>query len=323
MKQLQGVLGIGGIMPVDPKAMFSRVFLERGLGKYELLELIKSGSMSDLHKARNKHTGDIVCLKLYNRDGQVMRSAIEQKHARIRKTLLSIQHPYVVKTYEFGATKGRMYSVTQFVPGTAIGYIMRGQAGTFLWWLKIFKQIIGGMRYLHEEAKLVHRDLNPFNVMLTPAQRIKIVDLDFSYPINTKAIGLFRRSGTLGYMAPEQAVGDVLDARVDVYAFGASVYEVLTKGNPFRDKSSPDLKIREERTRLAHLRHTPPPPSTINSDVPVEFDRIIMKCLEPKRVSRYDDFAQVQESIERVEGKLGIEAGVRTSRGPAVADDLG
>jgi len=299
-------------MAVDPKEIFSKLFLERGLGKYELLELVKSGSMSDLHKARNKRTGDLVCLKLYNRDGQVMRAAIEKKHPRIRKVLFAIRHPYVVSTYEFGVSRGRMYSVTQFVPGTAVGYIMRGEVGTFVWWLKIFKQIITGMRYMHEEANLVHRDLNPFNVMLTPAQTIKIVDLDFSYPIGTKAIGLFRRSGTLGYMAPEQAVGDVLDARVDVYAFGASFYEVLTKNNPFRYTDSPDLRVREERTRLAHLRYTPPPPSTINPDVPREFDRIIMRCLEPKPINRYDDFSQVQDTIERVERKLGIETGVES-----------
>ena len=308
-------------MAVDPKEVFSKLFGERGLGKYELLELVKSGSMSDLHKARNRRTGDLVCLKLYNRDGQVMRAAIEKKHPRIRKTLLAIRHPYIVSTYEFGKARGRMYSVTQFVPGTSIGHIMRGRAGTFLSWLKIFKQIIAGMRYMHEQARLVHRDLNPFNVMLTPVQTIKIVDLDFSYPINTKAIGLFRRSGTLGYMAPEQAVGDVLDARVDVYAFGASFYEVLTKSNPFRDTSSPDLKIREERTRLAHLRHTPPPPSTISPDVPPDFDRIIMRCLEAKRINRYDDFAQLEDTIARTEVKLGIETAVESIALPPVPEE--
>ena len=109
--------------------------------------------------------------------------------------------------------------------------------------------------------------------------------------------------------------GDVLDARVDVYAFGASFYEVLTKSNPFRYTDSPDLKIREERTRLAHLRHTPPAPSTINPDMPEEFDRIIMRCLEPKRVNRYDDFSQVQDTIVRLERKLGIETAVESAGG--------
>ena len=199
-----------------------------------------------------------------------------------------------------------MYNVAQFVNGVTLGSMVKSVGRTFTWWLGIFKQIITGTRYLHEEAQVVHRDLNPFNVMLTPANTIKIIDLDFAFPIQTQATGLFRRSGTLGYMAPEQAVGDVLDERLDVYSFGATMYETLAKKNPFRDTTGEDIKTREERTRLAHLRYTPPPPSKVNPDVPEEFDHIVMRCLTPRRNERYENFALVADAIARFEQRAGL-----------------
>ena len=108
----------------------------------------------------------------------------------------------------------------------------------------------------------MHRDLNPYNVMIAHKDFVKIVDLDFAYPIGSDTRGLYRRSGTLGYMAPEQVKGLVLDERVDVYSFGATVYEALTKENPFRDRSGQDgpperhvpvrAVLAEDRNLIAH-----------------------------------------------------------------------
>jgi len=294
-------------MTLNPKEIIGRLFGERGLGRFELFEAINTGPMSDIHRAMDKHAGRILCLKLYNRDGQVMREAIEQKHPGIREMLTSIHHPNILHVFEIAMAGKRMYAVMEYIDGTTIGKIMRKEVMPFRWWLGIIKQVVTGMRYLHEEVKLVHRDFNPYNVMLTRDNVVKIVDLDFAYPIGSDARGLYRRSGTLGYMAPEQVKGLMLDERVDVYSFGASLYEIFVGVNPFRDRSSGDERLREERTRAKHLQVAVRGPSTLNSSVPPEFDEIVLKCLQRARLDRYNNFAEIQSAIKAFEAKLGIE----------------
>ncbi|MFH0963793.1 MAG: serine/threonine-protein kinase [Planctomycetota bacterium] len=291
-------------MGFDPKRMLRQFFQERGLGRFELLDLINSGSMSEMRKAIDRQSGRVLCVKLYNRDGQFMREAIEKKHPEIRETILSIRHPNLLHTYEIGMEGKRMYAVLEYIEGSTLGRAMRGDFPPFAWWFEILKQIVTAMRYLHEESKLVHRDFNPYNVMIAAGNLVKIVDLDFAYPIGSDATGLYRRSGTLGYMAPEQVKGLVLDERVDVYSFGASVYEMLTRQNPFRDTSSDDRSVREERSRAKHLQVLPSAPSKHNPLVPSEFDAIVMKCLEQSRLDRYNNFAEIQAAMEAIEPKI-------------------
>ena len=293
-------------MTFNPREIIGRLFGEHGLGRFELLETINSGPMSDIHRAIDRRAGRILCVKLYNRDGQVMREAIEQKHPEIRKMLTEIRHPNILHVFEISNAGKRMYAVMEYIEGTTVGKIMRKELKPFAWWLGIVKQLVTAMRYMHEHVKLVHRDFNPYNLMLTKGDVVKIVDLDFAYPIGSDARGLYRRSGTLGYMAPEQVKGLVLDERVDVYSFGASLYEIFVGVNPFRDRSG-DERLRAERTRAKHLQIAVRGPSTFNSSVPSEFDEIVLGCLQRARLDRYSNFAEIEAAITSFEAKVDLK----------------
>jgi serine/threonine protein kinase len=212
------------------------------IGKYSIVEKIGQGGMGEVFKATDPDTGQFVAIKKLSREGAV-RPVLLKRFEREFWAAHSLDHPHIVRGLDFGTDADTPYLVMEFVAGESLGdrleredRLDEDQA------VAIIGQIASALHLAHEH-KLVHRDVKPDNILLTPAGEAKLTDLGLVK--NDDDAGLTRTAGFLGtpnFMAPEQ-FGDArdVDARSDVYALGATVYMAVTGELPFRTRSAKNL----------------------------------------------------------------------------------
>ena len=276
-----------------------RHLTKKGLKQYKILEKIDEGRMSVLHKALRLRDNKIVVIKLLNRDGVILRNALRKKFSQVDSVLLSLNHPNIVNILEISKQGLKSYLCVEYIPGLTLGYVAKRRLASLRKLIEYFIQVCAGIGYLHKEAELVHRDFNPHNVIVNEENVCKVIDLDLSFRRVFDTKGIYRRSGTLGYLAPEQVRGKQLDHRIDIYAIGASMYETMTGHNPYRDDSSPSTALRREKTLTNHLVVTPSLPSSINHEIPGLLDGIIVKCVKTDREQRYQNVPELKRDLEK------------------------
>jgi serine/threonine-protein kinase len=296
---------------------FKRFFSSSSMSKYETFGKVDEGRMSVLYRARDKRTMRPCLLKVYKEDCIRIRNAVRRKQPEIDEVLLSINHPYVMKTFEFGNTEGQEYAAIEAIDGQALGSLAREGKINFRDSVAVFAKVAEGLVYLHEEKHLVHRDLNPFNVVVSPTLEPKIIDLDFCIIEATDTSGMYRRSGTVAYLSPEQVRGQHLDHRVDVYAFGITMYEVLTGTNPYWDREEKSEQQRLERTTYNHLVLIPDPPSLVRPYIGPELDKLILGCVEVDRHDRIQTAREVMEGLREIVAASPAAAPVAAPATPA------
>jgi len=276
---------------------------------------VDEGRMSTIFRARDKKTMRTCLLKIYKEDCIRIRSAIRRKQPEIEEVLLSVDHPYVMRVYEFGDAKGQEYSAIEAVEGVALGAMAREGRLMIADAVSVFRKVAEGLAYLHNEKRVFHRDINPFNIVVTSALDAKIIDLDFCVMEASDTAGMYRRSGTVAYLSPEQVRGKHLDHRVDIYALGVTMYEVLTNVNPYWEKQEPNPELRLDRTTYNHLVIIPHPPSSIRPGIPAALDEIVLSCLEIEAENRIQDAAELAERLREVEEELKAAGGAVQSDG--------
>ena len=279
---------------------FKNLLSSTGLAKYERFGKLDEGRMSVIYKARDKKLVRSCLLKIYKEDCIRIRNAIRRKQPDIEELLLSIDHPYVMKIYEFDNTKGHEYSAIEAIDGPALGTLAREGKVTLEDMVNIFAKCAVGLQYLHEEIGILHRDFNPYNIVVTGGNHPKIIDLDFAIREADDTAGMYRRSGTVSYLSPEQVRGKHLDHRVDIYAFGITMYECLTNINPYWERDEENEQLRIDRTAYNHLVMTPPAPSEINKSIPPELDELILSCIEREKDKRPQTAQEVKELLRKI-----------------------
>jgi serine/threonine-protein kinase len=243
-------------------------------------------------------------LKIYRTDCIRIRSAIRRKEPDIDEVLLSLSHPNVMKTYEFGRGKGQEFAAIEAIDGSSLGGLAREGKLTLKDAVTVFAKAAEGLVYLHEEKHLVHRDFNPFNIVVGAENEPKIIDLDFAIIEVPDTAGMYRRSGTVAYLSPEQVRGHHLDHRVDIYAFGVTMYEVLTGTNPYWDREQTSEQLRVERTTYNHLVIIPEPPSKLRPSISGELDEVILESVAIERAERIQTAAEVRDRLRKIAAKL-------------------
>lgn len=271
-----------------------------GLSKYEIYGKVDEGRMSVIHRAREKKIMRSCFLKIYKEDCIRIRTAIRRKQPEIDEVLLSINHPYVMRVYEFGKSRGKEYSAIEAIEGAALGAMAREGRLTLADSVDVFAKVAHGLAYLHDEKRIFHRDINPFNIVVTANLEPKIIDLDFAIMEMPDTSGMYRRSGTVAYLSPEQVRGKHLDHRVDIYALGVTMYEVMTNINPYWEREEPSEQMRLERTTYNHLVIVPHPPSAFKSEIPPALDELILKCLSMEREDRVQTAAEVSAQLKEI-----------------------
>ena len=266
-------------------------------GRYEVIEELGRGGMGKVYRVEDTKIKEELALKLINPDVASEKKTIERFINEL-KVAHKISHRNVCRMYHLGEDKGTYYITMEYVSGEDLKKMIRMtrhlSIGTAL---SIIKQICAGLIEAHRLG-IVHRDLKPSNIMIDREGNARIMDFGIARLYSEKGIteaGMM--VGTPEYMSPEQVEALDVDLRSDIYSLGVIFYEMVTGRLPFVGDTS-------LITAVKHKTELPKDPRTINSQIPFEVSRIILKCLEKKKDKRYQNAEEILEDLSGVEKDL-------------------
>lgn len=246
--------------------------------RYEIIEKIGSGGMSEVYKARCHKLNRFVAIKFLKPEYGEDESFVEnfQREAQAAAALL---HPNVVSVYDVNETSGTYYIVMEYVEGITLKqYIAKNGKLPVKEATSIAIQIAQGMEAAHN-AGIVHRDIKPANVLISREGKIKVTDFGIARRATANTISE-DILGSVRYISPEQARGARVDTRSDIYSFGIVLFEMITGILPFDGDSSVSIALK-------HIQESVPPADSIVEDLPCAIVRIIEKCTQKKPERRY------------------------------------
>ncbi len=269
------------------------------LGHYRIVELVGSGGMGVVFRAHDEQLHRDVALKTLPRLG-LLSEAARRQFRREALSLARINDPNVAIAFDFGSDQGLDYLVTEYVPGLTLDAKLAGRPLPEAEVLELGKQMASGLETAHRQ-NVIHRDLKPGNLRVTPEGRLKILDFGLAFLLRpdreaTATLSLtntYENAGTLPYMSPEQIRGERPDERADIWSAGAVLYEMATGKSPFGDLTGGSLIA-------AILDVVPPPPRTLNPKVSHGLDRVIQRALQKDPAQRYQSAADLCNDLDRL-----------------------
>lgn len=249
--------------------------------RYQLLERLGIGGMADVFRARDLMLERSVAIKIlhetYSDD-----NAFQDRFRQEARAAANLSHPNIVTVHDFGFDHGQLFIVMEHIPGKDLKTLLR-QRGRYSVEdaIPLMVQACAGIGYAHR-AGLVHCDIKPHNMIVTPDARLKVTDFGIARALST--IMPDERAdvvwGSPQYFSPEQAVGEAPSPASDVYSLGVVLYEVITGALPFTAPTSDEL------ARM-HLEANPVPPSEYIPDIPSALEEIMLKVLSKEPAARY------------------------------------
>ena len=277
--------------------------------RYQLLERLGAGGMSDVFRARDLMLERSVAIKVlhenYSNDID-----FQQRFRQEARAAANLSHPNIVTVHDFGFDHNQLFIVMEHIPGKDLKTLLR-QRGRYSVEdaIPLMVQACAGIGYAHR-AGLVHCDIKPHNMIVTPDGRLKVTDFGIARAMSTilpdeRADVVW---GSPQYFAPEQAVGEPPSPASDVYSLGVVLYEVLTGALPFTAPTS------EELARM-HLEMPPIPPSEYVPDIPTALEQIVLKVLSKEPAARY----RTADQLGRVLLRFGTQRDASLSLTPEAA----
>jgi serine/threonine protein kinase len=266
------------------------------LGTYQIEKLLGAGGMGEVYLARDNKLDRMIALKIlpWHFLADADRIARFRREAR---ALSSLNHPNLITIYEVGEANGLHFIATEFVEGQTLSSLRSKLSLKEL--LSIVAQVAEALAAAHQSG-VVHRDIKPDNVMVRPDGYAKVLDFGLvklmeitSGRIDTANTEIGVAMGTLSYMSPEQAAGEPVDHRTDIWSLGVVLYELVTRVKPFTDES-------RQATINAILSSEPVAASELNPNLPSELDQVLNKALEKDRELRYQTASDFRADIRRV-----------------------
>ena len=300
-------------------------------GRYRIVSHLAKGGMAEVYLGHDQLLDRQVAIKVLVPD-EAGDATFVERFRREAQAAAGLNHHNVVSVYDFGQDDGAYYIVMELVDGPTLRDIVRSEAPLApAKVIEIGSEIAAGLAAAHQQD-LLHRDMKPANVLLTRTGNVKVADFGIARAAHSAREGLTMPGavvGTATYLSPEQAMGEPLDQRSDVYSLGMVLYEMLAGRTPFTGDTPVAVAYKQ-------VNEVPPPPSVYNPDVPPSLDAIVMRALAKDRADR-------QQSAEALRAELldvrfgaagsdatvvaagagaGIAAGTATPAGPppALAD---
>ncbi len=291
-------MGEDVIIPPMPQSDEGRLLNNR----YQLLERFGSGGIANVYRGRDTLLDRYVAIKVL-RDDRERNPDFDEQFRREARSVANLSHPNIVTVYDFGIDNGQPFIVMELVPGTDLKSVLRKRGRyTVEEGIPLIVQACAGIGYAHR-AGLVHCDVKPHNMLVTPDNRLKVTDFGIARALATIPAG--ERSdviwGSPQYFSPEQAAGHAPSPASDVYSLGVVLYEILTGTLPFTGSTA------EELARL-HLEAKPIPPSEYVPDIPQPLEEIILKVLSKEPSARYRTADQLGRVLMRFGAQRNIPA---------------
>lgn len=273
-------------------------------GRYEVGELIGRGGMAEVHIGYDRRLGRTVAIKILRSD-LARDPSFQNRFRREAQAAAALNHPAIVAVYDTGedvvteptgVVAHVPFIVMEYVEGHTVRDILHdGAAVPIEEAVEITAGVLSALEYSHH-AGIVHRDIKPANVMLTPTGAVKVMDFGIARAIADSSATMTQTQAVIGtaqYLSPEQARGEQVDTRSDLYSTGCLLFELLTGRPPFTGDSPVAVAYQ-------HVREIPPSPSSVASDVPESLDRVVLKALAKERETRYQTADEFRADLEAV-----------------------
>src|SRR5580698_1112699 len=263
-------------------------------GKYQLLEEIGRGGMGVVYRAHQSDLDRSVALKMILSSRLASPDDVRRFYAEARAAG-SLRHPNIVGIHEAGEVHGQHFFAMDFIEGRSLAQELAGGPFDPGRAAECVAAVARAVQYLHEHH-MIHRDLKPSNILLAPDGTPYVTDFGLAKALafDSPHTQTGTMVGTLGYMAPEQTLGESgsISPRSDVYSLGAILFELLTGRPPFQNASPFD-------TLMQVMEEDPPRPRKLNRNVPLSLEWICLKCLEKQPKNRYQSAAALVDDLDR------------------------
>ncbi len=293
-------------------------------GRYELDGVVGRGGMAEVYRARDIRLDRVVAVKTLRED-LARDQTFQARFRREAQSAASLNHPSVVAVYDTGEdSSGNShipYIVMEYVDGRTLRELLRDDRRLLPERaVEITDGVLRALDYSHRNG-IVHRDIKPGNVMLTRAGQVKVMDFGIARAVSDAQATMTQTAqviGTAQYLSPEQARGERVDARSDLYSTGCLLYELLTGRPPFLGDSPVAIAYQ-------HVRENPIPPSHLDPEVPPWADAIVLRAMAKDPRDRYQSAAEMRADIQRALSGVPVAApstaayGATQRMGPATA----
>jgi serine/threonine protein kinase/tetratricopeptide (TPR) repeat protein len=288
--------------------------------RYHIIRLLGIGGMGAVYQAWDEELGVVVAIKVIRPEAMADPGAAAEIERRFKRELLlarQVTHKNVVRIHDLGEVGGIKYITMPFVDGDDLATIAKAGRLPIAKVLRIARAVTSGLVAAHA-AGVVHRDLKPANIMVDADDEAMIMDFGIarstggasrdatlwqgmpsqikrSMPAFADATMFGAVVGTVAYMAPEQAKGQSADQRVDIYAFGLILYDLLV------GRRRADHAVSSIAELQGRMEKAPPPPRSIEPDIPEAVDRIVTRCIEPDPAKRYQTTVELEAELNRLD----------------------
>lgn len=259
--------------------------------RYEIIEQIGTGGMSDVYKAKCHKLNRYVAIKVMKSEFSEDKTFVSKFRAEAQ-SVAGFTHPNVVNVYDVGDENGIYYIVMELVEGITLKkYIEKRGKLPFKEAVSIAIQVANGLDAAHKH-RIVHRDIKPQNIIISKEGKVKVTDFGIAKVASSSTINSSSTMGSVHYISPEQARGGYSDERSDIYSLGITIFEMLTGTVPFDGDSTVAVAVQ-------HIQDEIPAPSTVAADIPVSIDKIVLKCTQKKPDRRYQSAAELITDLKK------------------------